>query len=54
LTKIKNYLHVSSFEKLIFKVHVVALFRQFGNFAKFIHIQLPNEGRDVLVPEIVR
>ena len=44
-------LHVSTFEKYIFKVHVVALLGQFVHLVELVHIQLPDEWTHFLVSE---
>jgi hypothetical protein len=38
---------------VIAKIHEMFLLRQFVHLAEFVHVQLPDEGRQVLVPEEV-
>jgi hypothetical protein len=30
-------------EELVLEVHMVSLFGEFGHFAKFVHVELPDE-----------
>jgi hypothetical protein len=39
---------------IITKIHVVFLFGQLVDLAKLVHVELPDEGREVFVPEEVR
>jgi hypothetical protein len=45
---------LAAFEVFVLKVHAIFLFGNAGHLAKLVHVELPNEGRDVLVPKIVR
>ena len=47
----KKELHVSPAEVLVLEVHEVAFFDEFDHFVEFVHIQLPDERRQVSVPE---
>lgn len=47
----KKELHVAPAEVLVLEVHVVTFFDKFDHFVKFVHIQLPDERRQVSVPE---
>lgn len=47
-------LHVSPLEVLVFKIHVIFLFGKFGDFAELVHVELPYEGGDMLMPKEVR
>lgn len=45
---------MSSAEVLIAEVHVVLLLGEFVHLTKLVHVELANEGGEVLVAEIVR
>jgi len=46
-------LQFSSLEVLVFEVHMTPLFRDLVNFVELIHVELPDKGRQVFVPEEV-
>ena len=41
-------------EEIILEVHVIPLLSDFGHLAELVHVELPDERREVLVPEEVR
>jgi hypothetical protein len=45
--------HFAALEELVLEVHVVSLFGEFGDFAELVHVELPDEGGEVLVSEEV-
>lgn len=45
---------LAAFEVLVFEVHVTSLFGNFVYFVELVHVELPDEGGQVLVPEKVR
>ena len=47
-------IHLSAVEVVVSEVHVVPLFDQLHHLAEFVHVQLPDEGGQVFVPEEVR
>jgi hypothetical protein len=36
----------------VFEVHVILLFQDFRHFAELVHVQLPDERRQMFVPEV--
>ena len=49
----KIEVHISSSEVFITEVHIVFLLGELVHFPEFIHIELPDEGGEVLMPKIV-
>jgi hypothetical protein len=50
----KKKVHFAALEEFILEVHVVSLFGEFGDFAELVHVELSDEGGEVLVSEEVR
>jgi hypothetical protein len=51
LTTLKAVLQLAPFKVVIFEVHMRAFFTNFVDFAKFIHVELPDEGGQFFVPK---
>jgi hypothetical protein len=50
---VSSDVHVAPEEEVILEIHGVALLGGLADLVESIHVELPDEGRDVLVPEVV-
>lgn len=52
LERIRKKVHLPSLKIWVFEVHVVLFLQYFGHLAELVHVELPNERRQVFVPEV--
>ena len=45
---------MSASEMLVFEIHLIFFLSEFVNLAEFVHVELPDKGRQVPVPEKLR